>query len=184
MLVRSLLIAASVLSLAACNRGGETDGVESEASGGADAAAAGFSGTPDEFEGVWAADCEQPFVRFEDRSIHVYPDGQTYELSRAEVEGSNLIVAYQSGNGAIEETYMVGDGTLQLVSGSYDRTAKIWDVAQKKEITSIGPVKSSIWSVAFSPDGKLIAVGSHDRLSIWEFSPRERFPAPATDTAE
>ena len=40
MLVRSLLIAASVLSLAACNRGGETDGVESEASGGADAAAA------------------------------------------------------------------------------------------------------------------------------------------------
>ena len=127
MLVRSLLIAAPVLSLAACNRGGETDGVESEASGGADAAAAGFSGTPDEFEGVWAADCEQPFVRFEDRSIHVYPDGQTYELSRAAVEGSNLIVAYQSGNGAIEETYMVGDGTLQLVSGSYDGTAVTWD---------------------------------------------------------
>ncbi len=127
MLVRALLITASVLSIAACNRGGGEAG-EGEAGGeGSGATAAAFAGTPDEFEGIWAADCAQPFVRFEDRAIHVYPDGQTYQLSRAEVEGGNLMVAYQTGNGPIEETYVVGDGTLQLVSGTYEGSAVTWD---------------------------------------------------------
>ncbi|WP_296819841.1 hypothetical protein [Brevundimonas sp.] len=128
MLVRSMLIAATVLSLAACNRGGaEAESGAEAASGGGEAAAVAFEGTPDEFEGIWAADCAQPFVRFEDRAIHIYPDGQTYELSRASIEGGNLMVAYQSGNGSIEETYAVGDGTLQLVSGTYDGSAVTWD---------------------------------------------------------
>lgn len=127
MLVRSLLIAAAVMSLAACNRTGDEADGGGEAAGGSGATAAAFAGTPDQFEGIWAADCQQPFVRFEDRAIHVYPDGQTYELSRAELEGSNLMVAYESGNGAIEETYTVGDGTLQLVSGTYDGSAVTWD---------------------------------------------------------
>jgi putative hemolysin len=47
----------------------------------------------------------------------------------------------------------------RLASSSGDRTARIWDVAQRKEIRVLRH-ESWVWSVAFSPDGKLVATGT------------------------
>ncbi len=58
----------------------------------------------------------------------------------------------------------------------------LWDVAGKKASQTLPKLKSSVWSVAFSPDGKLLAIGSHnDSLKLWDVGgKKEKFPAPAT----
>ena len=65
---------------------------------------------------------------------------------------------------------------LQLVaSGSSDTLLKLWDVSTGNEIDSIKREPSPITTVAFSPDGKLVAsthVGGYanNKILIWDIS--------------
>lgn len=52
------------------------------------------------------------------------------------------------------------DGKV-LVSGSYDKTARLWDVASGKELVSL-PHKKEVAAVAVSPDGARIATAEMD----------------------
>jgi WD40 repeat protein len=71
------------------------------------------------------------------------------------------------------------DGSL-LASASHDRTARLWNVADRKELAALGPHSSTCWAVAFSPDASLLAVGTHSAgVRLWDVAQRkERFPAP------
>ena len=62
-----------------------------------------------------------------------------------------------------------------LASGGYDGTAKIWDVATGKKLLDVParaaampnqppPEANTVMSLAFSPDGKTLAVGGSDTL--------------------
>jgi uncharacterized delta-60 repeat protein len=55
-----------------------------------------------------------------------------------------------------------------VVSGSYDATARIWEVDTGKEIASMTH-DDGVTSVAFSPDGKYVVSGSFDTTArVWE----------------
>jgi WD40 repeat protein len=57
----------------------------------------------------------------------------------------------------------------QILSGSSDRTVRLWDVASGREIRSFKGHSGPVYSVAFSPDGKQILSGSIDStVRLWD----------------
>lgn len=61
----------------------------------------------------------------------------------------------------------------QIVTGSFDKTVKVWDATTGKEIRTLtGPQghKQMVLNVAISPDGSLIASGSSDNTAnLWDY---------------
>lgn len=58
-----------------------------------------------------------------------------------------------------------------IVSGSSDRTLKLWDVVSGRELRTLSGHTSVIAAVAFSPDGKAIVSASKDNtLKLWDFA--------------
>jgi hypothetical protein len=53
------------------------------------------------------------------------------------------------------------DGSL-LASGSFDRTIKLWRVADGSLVRTLTGHTDRVYSVSFSPDGSLLASGSGD----------------------
>jgi WD40 repeat protein len=57
----------------------------------------------------------------------------------------------------------------RIISGSSDRTVRIWDVASGAELAVLRGHETNVDRVSFSPDGQRIASGSQDRtLRIWD----------------
>ena len=60
------------------------------------------------------------------------------------------------------------DGQLAL-TGSRDKTARLWEVATRRELHRLEEHHGSIMSVAFSPDGRLALTGSVDHtVRLWD----------------
>ena len=56
-----------------------------------------------------------------------------------------------------------------LLSGSWDRSAKLWDTTNGKELLTVSPSKSPVVCVAFAPDGKRFAsVTQNNTITLWE----------------
>ncbi len=61
-----------------------------------------------------------------------------------------------------------------LVSGSWDQTIKLWEVATGKVIRTLQGHRGNVYSVAFSADGKMLASGSWDGSTrLWNVQTRK-----------
>jgi WD40 repeat protein/serine/threonine protein kinase len=57
----------------------------------------------------------------------------------------------------------------RVVSGSFDGTAKVWDVASGRELLTLKGHGAEVMAVAFSRDGRRIVTGSCDRTAkVWD----------------
>ena len=102
--------------------------------------------------------------------------------------------------GHTESVYSIAftpDGKY-VVTGSFDKTLKVWETATGKEIKTFGGADAAtpnlVLSVAVSPDGTLVASGSSDNTAkIWDFPtanalrdfarPTPSTPSPSAPTA-
>ena len=67
------------------------------------------------------------------------------------------------------KTGKIDDRTLNLTSGSYDRTIILWDVETGEELRTLKGHDSDVFSISFSPDGQTLASGSNDnKIKLWD----------------
>src|SRR5439155_653295 len=60
------------------------------------------------------------------------------------------------------------DGTT-LVSGSDDKTLKLWDIPSGREVRAFAGHTAAVWACALSADGGTLVSGSHDKtLKLWD----------------
>jgi WD40 repeat protein len=85
-----------------------------------------------------------------------------------DVESRQQIARF-SPHGAVADVDLSPDGKM-LVTGSWDQSAKIWDVATATTMRKLDGVHTGyVNSVQFSPDGKLVLTASDDGTSrLWD----------------
>ena len=60
----------------------------------------------------------------------------------------------------------------RIVSGSFDKTVKVWDAQTGQETLTLKGHSDTVLSVSFSPDGKRIVSGSSDHtVKVWDVLP-------------
>lgn len=127
--------------------------------------------------------------------LAVSPDGQmlvvgsrTGRLDSAGMTvGTDIVLWKQDGSLLRKILIPAGVASLafspdsrQLLSGSYDDTLRVWSLAsgQEQPVRAIAGREGRIESVAWSPDGRYLAMGEsgpNARLSVWDISGKRLF---------
>ena len=73
------------------------------------------------------------------------------------------------GHKGLVESVSFSPDSQRIVSGSHDKTMRVWDAASGKELRVLRGHEDWVMSVSFSPDGKRIVSGSADKtVRLWD----------------
>jgi len=92
-------------------------------------------------------------------------------LNNADFSNADLggVIFKKGHNGEVESVFVTPDGKY-IVSGSADKTIKIWDFEKGEEIRTLRGHQKHVSSVFVTPDKKHIVSGSFDKtIKIWDF---------------
>jgi WD40 repeat protein len=75
---------------------------------------------------------------------------------------------FEGSHGDLITSIAVSPDGHQVVTGSWDRTLRLWDIAKKRSVATFEGHTDRVYAVAFSPDGTRIVSASGDStLRIW-----------------
>jgi periodic tryptophan protein 2 len=99
-----------------------------------------------------------------DPSGEVVAAGSTdsFEIYLWSVQTGKLLDVLTGHEGPVSSLTFSPTGANQLVSGSWDRTVRIWDVFGRSRAVEPISLNSDVLAVAFRPDGKEVAVSTLD----------------------
>lgn len=98
---------------------------------------------------------------------------KTWKLKQKKIKGHDRLIA-SFNSSILGHTNWINSAQFSpdariIVSGSDDKTVKIWDLVKKKELLSFTDHLSSVSDVKFHPDGTCVASGSIDtKVKLWD----------------
>jgi WD40 repeat protein len=109
--------------------------------------------------------------RGEAREMAFLPDGR---LAAAGTDGRIVLIDARGRvagtivhEGGLSALALSSDGST-LASGGYDRAARLWRVADGRQVRALQGHGGTVWTLAWSPDGQFLATAGEDRLiRIW-----------------
>ncbi|WP_437305670.1 TIR domain-containing protein [Sorangium sp. So ce388] len=91
-------------------------------------------------------------------------------LSTLEGDFEGLSTLEEGHSGGVTACAVSPDGQ-RIVSASYDRTLKVWDLASGKLLSTLEGHSGGVTACAVSPDGQRIVSASHDEtLKVWDLA--------------
>ena len=83
------------------------------------------------------------------------------------VEGQEPLTLKGRSSGSVSSVSFSPDGK-RIVSGSFDKTLKVWDAQTGQEAITLKGHSNIVWSVSFSPDGKWIVSGGDSSVKVFD----------------
>jgi dipeptidyl aminopeptidase/acylaminoacyl peptidase len=122
------------------------------------------------------------------------PDGTALAESFAFVEAPGVIKIRDAATGkvrweckghtdAVNMMVYSSDGKM-LASGDWVGAIRLWDTATGKELATFTHTPRLVWSLAFSPNGKILASSSPRRVMLWDVATGKQSAVIETGGAE
>lgn len=94
----------------------------------------------------------------------------SFDIHIWSVQTGQLLDRLSGHEGPVSSLAFAPDGSV-LVSGSWDRTARIWSIFSRTQTSEPLQLQSDVLDVAFRPDSKQIAISTLDgQLTFWSVS--------------